>query len=146
MVKMLASARADVNATDYNGRTPLHEFAMNGSRAVAQTLQYEDDITNECPDWVYALVIKYLIDAGADLNVQDEHGMTPLHLAVSRRETVMIELLLNNGVNALITNNDGVRASKVNGDRIEPHTIDFQVWKYEAEQLKKVDPRWVAVL
>lgn len=146
MVRMLVTAGANLDAIDYKGRTPLHEFALNGSRAVTPTLEYEDDITNKCPAWVYALVLRFIVAAGADLNVQDDDGMTPLHLAVSRRETVMIEILLRNGVNAMITNNNGIRASMVNGEGMVVDTIDFQVWKYEAEQLERTDPKWISVL
>ncbi|RPB10722.1 ankyrin [Morchella conica CCBAS932] len=108
MVRLLATAGANLDAIDYKGRTTLREFALNGSRAVTPTLEYEDVITNKCPAWVYALFLRFIIDAGADPNVQDDDGMTPLHLAVSRRESVMIEILLRYGVNAMITNNDGI--------------------------------------
>ncbi|KAH8152162.1 uncharacterized protein LAJ45_03588 [Morchella importuna] len=147
MVRLLATAGANLDAIDYKGRTTLREFALNGSRAVTPTLEYEDVITNKCPAWVYALFLRFIIDAGADPNVQDNDGMTPLQLAVSRRESVMIEILLRYGVNAMITNNDGIRASMVvNGEGVVVDTINLEVRQYEAAQLERTDLRWIAVL
>lgn len=51
---------ADVNATDYDGRTPLHSAAARDS----------------------VDVVRILLDAGADVNVQNNAGETPLYDAV----------------------------------------------------------------
>jgi ankyrin repeat protein len=78
-----------------------------------------------------------VINSGADINIRDWFGRTPLHLAVLMREVVMIELLMEHGVNALLADDEGIRASRINGSRgAAPHTIDFRVWKYEHSQEK----------
>lgn len=146
MVRMLITAGADVNRVDYQGRTILHELAMNGSRAVTPRLEFEDDITDQRPDSVYRRVLTMLLIGNADIDAQDDTGATPLHLAVSRGETVMIQMLLQNRVNAVITNDDGLRASNMNGDRTAPATIDLDVYKYEVEQVERFGPKWVEVL
>lgn len=119
---------------------------MNGYRAVTPRLEFRDDFTNECPDSVYRFVLTYLLVSCADINIQDDSGATSLYVAVSRREIVMIQMLLQNRVNALITKNDGVRAGDINGARTAPETVDFEVYKYGIEQVEQFDPEWVEVL
>lgn len=53
---------ADVNARDYNGRSPLFNACVSSSLNV----------------------IKYLIHHGADVNMRDAHGKTPLDFARAR--------------------------------------------------------------
>uniref|UniRef100_M4BI75 PH domain-containing protein n=1 Tax=Hyaloperonospora arabidopsidis (strain Emoy2) TaxID=559515 RepID=M4BI75_HYAAE len=57
MVNYLVSKGADVNLCDYKGRRPLH--------VVKQSVEL-------------ALIIESLIDAGADIDATDKHGLTPL--------------------------------------------------------------------
>jgi ankyrin repeat protein len=60
----VSSVVDSVNATDNLGRTALHLFILYGHNL--QSFQS-------------------LIDAGADVNVQDVDGNTPLHLALQQR-------------------------------------------------------------
>jgi ankyrin repeat protein len=62
------------NARDNCGRTPLH--------------------TNE-----NYFRLKYLIERGADLTVQDHKGNTPLHAAVERGDIAVVKLILDQGAN-----------------------------------------------
>ncbi|MEB3177910.1 MAG: ankyrin repeat domain-containing protein, partial [Nostocaceae cyanobacterium] len=50
---------ADINATDIYGRTLLHWAAKSANESV----------------------IKFLLDRGAKVNIQDKQGKTPLHFA-----------------------------------------------------------------
>lgn len=86
LIDVFLSAKANVNAVDRQGRTPLHIAAENNQTEVA----------------------KQLIAAGADVSVVDETGKTPLHIAVAggRSGSGTAELaavLLAAGANPLLT-------------------------------------------
>jgi len=61
--RVLAEARADLNASDPDGTTPLMFAVINGHYDLAG----------------------FLVDAGADANLPDRAGMTPLYAAVDMR-------------------------------------------------------------
>jgi len=66
-----------VNARDKDGRTPLH-WACRG---------------------VHLEVVRFLVDKGADFNVEDSNKIVPLHSLAVRNNTKAIELLLAKGAN-----------------------------------------------
>jgi ankyrin repeat protein len=72
MVELLIRMKADVNATAYNGFTPLH--------------------VTETKD-----IAALLIRAGADLDKRDNWGKTPLQKAAQRGLTPVVEAILESG-------------------------------------------------
>lgn len=83
--QVLLAAGADVHAWSSGAamhNTPLHA-AIAGVRS-------------------YAL-IEHLIDQGADVNAVAGGGVTPLHLAASRGDVPLIDLLLAHGAKATLT-------------------------------------------
>lgn len=40
----------DTKRVDESGLTLLNDLALNGSRTMTRTLEFEDDLTNESPD------------------------------------------------------------------------------------------------
>ncbi len=77
LVALLANRPAEARQR-YLGRTPLHLAAL-------------DNHTQQLAD---------LLEAGADLEAQDDLGRTPLHLAVFARRSYMAQLLLRSGADA----------------------------------------------
>ena len=74
MVELLLANKADVNAANNRGHTPLHNAAMSPltSKEVAELL----------------------IAHKADANAKDKHGNTPLHAAASNGSVNVAEVLL----------------------------------------------------
>jgi len=75
VVKTLAGAGADVNATTSQGRTALMFASWKGQTQSVQTL----------------------LSNGANVNAQDSRGATALHYAISERHPETIKPLIDNG-------------------------------------------------
>ena len=73
----------DLEPRDENGQTPLHVAATIGEAAIGA----------------------YLVELGADPNVQDPRGDTPLHLAARHRHRLVASMLLWGGAKTELTNN-----------------------------------------
>ena len=53
--------------------------------------------------------MKLLLDAGADKEVKDEDGWTPLHVAARKGHTDIVKLLLDAGADKDVKDKDGRR-------------------------------------
>ncbi|XP_044738962.1 uncharacterized protein LOC123300452 [Chrysoperla carnea] len=69
----------DINALDYDGRTPLF-YAILGN---------DDNV-------------KFLIESGADVNHKDESNQTPLFVAIEKEKFECVQVLINNGADVNI--------------------------------------------
>ncbi len=58
-------------------------------------------------------LIHLAIDRGANINLPNYGGNTPLHLAYARRDYDMIKLLLDNGANPNYFNNEGLKPKEM---------------------------------
>ena len=93
--RMLLGHHADVNARNADGQAPLHML----SRWRAQ--QDED----EGPD-----LAKQLLERGANVNEKDKDNATPLHLASYHKRLEVVQILLDNGANIDMENDQGKTA------------------------------------
>jgi len=98
-VEQLLSDKADANAKDNNGRTPLHYMAGN---------DFEDKYEPAGPGGRgvgvdYKGITELLLAHNADVNAKDNNGRAPLHSAAEYGNMEVAELLLdhNADMNAL---------------------------------------------
>src|SRR4051794_2454243 len=77
-LRRLLQQKADVNAAQVDGSTPLH-WAV-----------YHDDVASA----------RLLIRAGARVDTQNREGITPIYMAAVYGSPAMIEALLKSGANA----------------------------------------------
>jgi ankyrin repeat protein len=92
LARTLTERKANVNALDDEGSTPLHQ-ASQGSRSGN-------------PDIVQ--LVRFLLDEGADIHVRDNRGNTPLHFAASRGHLEVTRILLELKADADSLNSEGL--------------------------------------
>jgi ankyrin repeat domain-containing protein 50 len=128
MAEILVEAGADVDAQDCRGSTPLHDAALyshNGPRIPEILLENGASVNTvnnagqtalhvvidswEDEDAASSIMLR-LLEAGADGDVEDAEGMTPLFLALERSELGAVALLLRYGVGTEGTNPEGKTA------------------------------------
>ncbi|SFJ66412.1 ankyrin repeat domain-containing protein [Thermoflavimicrobium dichotomicum] len=106
MVQLLLEHGADPNLPNHKGETPLHWAIMESDIDKAALFMNSTSVK----DWKgKPSIVKQLLDAGGDPNIQDHRGQTPLHWAVFGDHWEMVDLLLNHGASLLIRSHDGKR-------------------------------------
>jgi hypothetical protein len=108
MVLALVECRADVNATNTMGQTPVWMAARGGHTETVWTL----------------------VKCGADVNTADKDGYTPLHAAVmNNRASVIWTFVWECRVNTPSLNHDGKKAR----DLAPPGSITYKVFEWLEE-------------
>ena len=125
VVKMLVRAGARVRATYYAGWTCLQVASQYG---YTETVRYlvglpEVDVNHGDTDHHTALhlaainkhtgVMQVLIDAGADIDTQNNNGCSPLHTACGAGDFDVVKMLVRAGARVCATNDTGCLAQAV---------------------------------
>ena len=103
----------DINATDDDGNTPLHEAARHGHTATAQALinaganDFGFTPLHEAASHGQTETVRALIKLGADVNLADKDGSTPLHWAAENGETETVRALIELGADENLADNIG---------------------------------------
>jgi ankyrin repeat protein len=129
LIAVLKNENIDLSQKNEFGNTPLH-VACNPIDAinagiVELLLKYPLDINargiDDCTPLYYAIgkgdndIVKLLIDNGADVNIPDSHGNTPLMAAADMfdDDDTILKLLLENGADPYQKNNYGISVYKL---------------------------------
>lgn len=123
--KLLLERGSDINATDWQGMTPLLVAAKNGCGPMVKWLLDEGaffaavdeqrrtvlHIVAESPFWDGDVsTIGLLLEKGIGLDVQDRHGHTPLHSAAGGGVYEMVSELLKHGADIRARDKNGATA------------------------------------
>ncbi|XP_059756740.1 fibronectin type 3 and ankyrin repeat domains protein 1 isoform X2 [Balaenoptera ricei] len=120
VVKYLRRHGASWDTRDLGGCTALHWAADGGHCNVIEWMikdGCEVDTTDAGSGWTPLMrvsavsgnqkVASLLIDAGADVNMKDKDGKTPLMVAVLNNHEELVQLLLDRGADASVKNEFG---------------------------------------
>ena len=89
VIKLILESGSDVNAVDYEGKTPLHLASV-----IAKTFRYN--------------AIRLLIGKGADTEAVDMFGQMPLHLASGQGDYNIVKIFFDSGSSVNARTNLGV--------------------------------------
>jgi ankyrin repeat protein len=118
ITELLLANKAEIDATNKWGHTPLHEAAIHGLKDVVESLLAKGAAINaKSHDGYTPLywaawqgrkeVAELLLTMGAEVNTENNNGSTPLHIAASFNHKDIAELLLAKGGNINARTNSG---------------------------------------
>jgi len=106
-----------IQIADGSGNMPFHYAAQSGNIDAVQQLLTDENVN--CPGWrrrtalIWATtdsnvpVVEFLLDNGANPNLVDDYGMSPLWLSVQAGKNEVATVLLQRGANPRITTKYG---------------------------------------
>jgi ankyrin repeat protein len=117
MIQELSARKADLNARDLFGNTPLHAAVKMGSIQAVQALlglgADVDPVNDERETPLHKAIkrgsemkVKLLLEHKANPNAVNKRGDSPLHLAVSENSE-LVEILLSAGAEVNVPDKDG---------------------------------------
>ena len=97
-ISRLLEMGAHTNETNVYGSTPLHVAIKPGVTISRGGDRIDKDFHT----------VQLLVDAGADIEMRDDGGRTPLHLAAQMADEASIQILLNRGANIMAEDSEGL--------------------------------------
>ncbi|APR98867.2 ankyrin repeat domain-containing protein [Wolbachia endosymbiont of Folsomia candida] len=118
IVEALIEKGIDINATDKDGLTPLHEVVGNGHVEVMNILIKKGANVNAVGKDGHTLlhvaayvdnkeIVEFLIKKGLNINLANKYGHSPLHIAADRNNKKVVEVLIKNGANVNAVSENG---------------------------------------
>jgi ankyrin repeat protein len=71
----------------------------------------------------FSEIVRMLIDARANLNVQDKHGDTPLHVAIMKNNLIIVQMLIDAGADVNVQAKNGRTALHLAADLREKEIV-----------------------
>ncbi|MEO1376511.1 MAG: ankyrin repeat domain-containing protein, partial [Cyanobacteria bacterium J06635_10] len=101
IVEVLLSHQANVNAKDKFGNTPLHLISQINQKT-RKNLDIKSLINNQFDfnaqnEKIRLAIVKLLVKKGADIELKNNRGYNPLHLAAKEHHKYIIEYLIKKG-------------------------------------------------
>ena len=140
IIRNLIDSGADPNSTDRStGWTPLLSLAVKSGRSDP----IPADIEEKSPGFSDLSRIQALLAGGANPNVQDYSGNTPLHmLAENRADPELVKTLLEAGADVTITNQAGHDPLGAMRARMSPAAQRYKNMKlFGADVMGQANPR-----
>ncbi len=130
-IAIIESGKADLNAKDREGRTPLIVAVSMGEKQIAETLVAKgaDVKAKDTYDRtaLHAAILlgqqdlaTLLIEKGVDVNATDKTGQTPLTLAMQRNQPELADLLRKKGAKEPVTRDSLYGDSAYGGNQGAP--------------------------
>ena len=110
ILKMLLSAGANINQRTAIGQTVLHVLATFCYKDVYRDEFILDGDFNDDQLDLQSKTALFLIDNGADVNICDYYGRSPLHYAVSVGKRHLTRILLEKGADVYLKDKFGMTA------------------------------------
>lgn len=112
LVRKLIAAGANLNAVDAHGNSPLHLVSRGKENFQALLQQGENIVRIADGD---ARIVTLLLDGkyegkGANLNLRNANGYTPLHLACYALNEAVVIRLIENGADVTLQDKNGLTA------------------------------------
>ncbi|EAY19410.1 hypothetical protein TVAG_101280 [Trichomonas vaginalis G3] len=117
IAEFLVSHGADVNIKDNRGQTPLHYAVLEEETIQYYPLDSFPNFNDQLADFLLKKInelkeekqaqINLLISHGAEIDLKDENGNTPLHIACEYKNKNIVEFLLSHGSNTNSQNHKG---------------------------------------
>ena len=119
---------ADVSAVNSNGHSPLHLLSTSVRHSKSGVNSEEESILHRAARYGMVTTVRLLVSCGADVNVVNKHGQTPLHVVASREKDCpeLYEILLRCG---------DAKINAVDGDGNQPLHLTCQQCYTETVQV-----------